>query len=367
MDSPALQKLHQMESRIDPARKEAFLAALTAETTRRTRQFITGVRAYQGAPQQSPPTAAPIIWHSGTTCLRDYNPGHSGLPVLLVIPSLINRFDILDLATDHSFLRWMAERGFRPLVIDWGSPGASEKTFGLTDYVIQRLVPALRTVLQSVRQQPIHLAGYCMGGLLAMALAQITPRDIRSLTLIATPWDFHKGYGDSRDGLSAMAPRLLEYLDSVNEMPVDMLQGLFAAQQPFKVLNKFMAFADLDINAPSAQRFIRLEDWLNDGVPLTGPVARACLADWFIGNKTAQGQWTIDGQIIDPLRLTMPGYVIAPGHDRIVPPQSTMALTELLPNATLQQPMMGHIGLMASQKAPQQVWSPLAAWLRKQS
>ena len=70
-----------------------------------------------------------------------------GRPVLFV-PSLINRHYILDLSESCSLMRWMAGRGIRPLLLDWGSTGPLERRFTLTDFVAGRLERALNAVLE---------------------------------------------------------------------------------------------------------------------------------------------------------------------------------------------------------------------------
>ena len=61
----------------------------------------------------------------------------------MFVPSLVNRAYVLDLAPGRSMLRWLAERGIRPVLLDWGWPGAAERSFTLTDYVAGRLERAL--------------------------------------------------------------------------------------------------------------------------------------------------------------------------------------------------------------------------------
>ena len=85
----------------------------------------------------------------------------------------------------------MAAQGFRPLVVDWDVPGEQENNFALTDYMTKRLTPILHFI-QSKHPAPVHVLGYCMGGLLALALAALRPERVKSLILMATPWDFHQ-------------------------------------------------------------------------------------------------------------------------------------------------------------------------------
>src|SRR3546814_6860749 len=90
---------------------------------------------------------------------------------VLVVPSLINRAYVLDLTAERSLLRWLAAHGLRPLLLDWGRPGAEERDFTLTDYIAGRLERAL-DALRAEEAAPPVLLGYCMGGLLALGLAR---------------------------------------------------------------------------------------------------------------------------------------------------------------------------------------------------
>ena len=130
-------------------------------------------------------------------------------------------------------------------------------------------------------------------------------------------------------------------------------------------MTKFIDFAGLDPDSIDARHFVLCEDWLNDGVPLTAPVARDCLTGWYGDNLPGRLMWKIDNTLIDPRRLSMPAYVVAPGKDRIVPPESAIPLAKLLPHAALHEPMTGHIGMIASPRAPQQIWGPWFNWLDK--
>ncbi len=339
----------------------AFWAALNTEALNRARRFIAGMTSYSRHPAQRDAPEAPVIWQQGTTQLRDYNPTQPQAPILLVIPSLINRFDILDLDFAPSFLRTLAAAGFRPLVIDWNEPGAEEKDFTLNDYV--RRLLAVVDDLGHKQPIPIHLIGYCMGGVLALALATLRTASVNTLTLLATPWDFHAADPVMAQSLGALGKAWEPLLKQTGLMPVDLLQFLFAQLQPFHVVEKFMSFAAMRDESLEARQFVLVEDWLNNGPPLAHKVARECWQEWYGDNKLARLGWKMDGYVIDPRRLSMPSYVVVPGRDRIVPPESALPLAKLLPHATLHEPMIGHIGMMASRQASQQVWKPLLHWL----
>ena len=124
------------------------------------------------------------------------------LKPILVIPSLINRSYILDLSEQNSFMRHLGEKlsdqGYAPFLLDWGAPGPIEYQYNLADYVKIPLSQALKTLTDWSRDgnadhgtQPITVIGYCMGGVLALALALRNPQVIKNLVLLATPWNFH--------------------------------------------------------------------------------------------------------------------------------------------------------------------------------
>jgi polyhydroxyalkanoate synthase subunit PhaC len=352
-----------LAARLGPGPNPDFERALADEIVKRGRRFIGGIKTYRHHPVRRNLAAMPIVWQAGTTVLRDYNPSAPHLPVVLVVPSLINRFDILDLDRDHSFLHALAERGLRPLVVDWDSPGDQEKDFALADYVEKRLDPILDFV--TAENQTCNLIGYCMGGNLALAMAILKPEKIRSLTLLATPWNFHQPDALLGPQFKHFAAQMEPYLQTLGYLPAEIVQSLFAGFQPTHVVTKFIEFSAFDPASAEARHFVLLEDWLNDGVPLTANVARECLKDWYGDNRPGKIEWRIGGKTVDPRVLTMPSYVVVPGKDRIVPPESALPLAKLLPQSTLHEPMMGHIGMIASEKAPSQVWKPFMSWLEK--
>jgi poly(3-hydroxyalkanoate) synthetase len=345
-----------------PDAAAALQRTITARAIERARQHIAAIRLYQLHPACRILPDPPVLWQEGTTRLLDYGAGQ-GAP-LLVIPSLINRAHILDLDHNHSFLRFLARSGLRPLLVDWGEPGESERDFTISDYVnrLQRVCDAgygLRAAGKTKKHNnntALPVLGYCMGGNLALALAVLRPELVRSLTLMATPWDFspqHYGHAITEETLQ----RLLPLIGHLGYLPIDALQSLFAAFQPEQLLTKFRRFAALEWDSAAARRFVLVEDWLNDGIPLVKAVAEECLAGWYGLNLPGQLQWRVGGQIIDPRRITMPTQIIFSTKDKIVPPGSALPLARLLPQAELCQSELGHVGLMASERAPSEVWA----------
>lgn len=181
----------ELQSDLAAANPEALGRAVITEGLRRLDTLLTGIEKYRHHPWRRDVADPPTVWSEGSTVLRDY--GGVGPPVLF-IPSLINRGYILDLSERHSLLRWLAGQGVNPWLVDWGYPGEAERRFGLDDYIAGRLDHALDAVAE-LTGGPVALAGYCMGGLLALALAQRRRAQVTGLALLATPWDFHAGDG----------------------------------------------------------------------------------------------------------------------------------------------------------------------------
>ncbi len=359
-----------LQKRLEKSDPEAFAESLAAEARVRARALLDGILAYRRHPYTRNLPPVPEVWAEGSTRLFDYGTaqgagqtGTDDIPVL-VVPSLINRAYILDLDQDNSLLRWLAARGLRPYLVDWDRPGPAERGFTLTDYIAGRLEGALDAVCARHRARPL-LLGYCMGGLLALALAQRRRDDLAGLALLATPWDFQAEPAQ----LGALTAAIMAWspvLDTLGELPVDAIQALFASIDPLQVARKFTAFSRLDPASRQAAMFVALEDWLNDGVPLVAPVARECLLGWYTENTPAKGRWRVAGRQVDPGALDLPSLCLVPARDRIVPPASAAALGKAIPGAKLMRPAAGHIGMIVSGPAKERVWEPLAEWLRSQ-
>ncbi|HVZ10103.1 alpha/beta fold hydrolase [Rhodopila sp.] len=370
----------------------AFSAEVVAETLRQDALLIEGIAAYRRHPYRRTLADPPAVWAEGGSRLLDYGmagggmtggdmtgggmagggkagggkPGGGkagGVPAVFV-PSLVNRAYVLDLMEGGSMLRWLAQHGVRPLLLDWGWPGEAERRFTLTDYVAGRLERALGYAA-SFTGGPTVLVGYCMGGTLAVAAAQRRPDLVRGLGLLAAPWDFHAGDAEQAAQVAAMLPLLEPAMALGNALPVDLLQSLFALLDPWGVAGKYRSFARLPQDGRRARLFVALEDWLNDGIPLAAEVTRACLRDWYGANTPFRGDWRIAGLAVEPRAVTMPAFVAVPAQDRIVPPGAARPLARLIPRAELHEPAAGHIGMAAGSRAETALWQPLAAWIAR--
>lgn len=357
------------------ANPDAFREVVQAAAFGRLTRFLRAVDGYRHHPYRRPFADPPIAWQHGSTRLLDYsrapeaqggtgsgNGGGGTGPALLIAPSLVNRGYVLDLMPERSLMRALAADGFRPYLIEWGTPGAAEAGIDLDGYILDRLGQCLDTVRDATGTKPV-LVGYCMGGLLALALALRRQDELSGLALLATPWDFHAdGGSQSRLAAGLMGP-WFPLFEAMGGLPVDVLQIFFASLDPLLALKKFLAFSDCEPDSERAQAFVALEDWLNDGVTLPAAVARTCVLGWYGENTPARGTWQVGGAPVRPRDITLPTLAVVPKKDRIVPPASANALAQDIPGAHILTPPAGHIGMVVGGQRRTHLWQPLADWI----
>lgn len=340
-------------------------AVLAVEGQAKITAMMAGIEQYHQHPYTRSACKHVLIWSNGNISLRDGAPNLPvAAPIVLLVPSLVNKSYILDLMPGRSFLVALADAGIRPLLVDWDVPGENEKNYQVEDYVLGILGQILDHIQTYHPESDIHLAGYCMGGTLSVALAQYRQTDIASLIAIATPWNFHEDLGQAAKGFLKNEALWSTILNGFDELPVDILQAFFASLDPNLCLNKFSNFSKIDPQSDRANVYVALEDWLNDGVPLAGHVAQACFVDWYGNNLPVTGKWKVGPDYIRPEKITIPSMIAIPKADRIVPPASAMALALQLPNAHIRNVGSGHIGMMVGGGARQGLWQDVIDWVR---
>lgn len=340
--------------------------AAAAEAAKRLKDMITGIERWQTHPHVRRLPDPPALWRAGAARLLDYRP--EGGPAVLVVPSLVNRAQVLDLHLQRSLLRWLAAKGLRPLLLDWGDPGPEERGFDLSAYWRDRLIPAARAARAAAG--PLATLGYCMGGAFAAALAQHRPDLCRRLVLIGAPWDFARldGFGAALAQLAARgdpagaAARIEALGRAFGAVPTDALQLAFALIDPTLAQRKFRRFAHLP-EGLDAELFVATEDWLNHGPPLAAPSARDLTLHWYAENRPVRGLWRLDGAPVGPAAIRVPVLAFCSRTDRIAPPACAEPLPRAIPGARIQRPAAGHVGMIVGGRARTEVWTPLAEFL----
>ena len=343
--------------------------ALASEAKNRASDFLSGLLRYVETPYSRKVKEPPVIWRKGNARILDYGLGKTAgdpRPVVLFVPSLINRYYILDLEEERSLLRYLASQGLYPLVLDWDKPGKFEVDFNCADYITEILTPAV-DFLAKTSGQKITLIGYCMGGILALAAAQLKNKQVSALALLATPWNFHCRQFKPFVVDNRWLPMIESATSAQKQLSADIIQSLFYMTDPWVFETKFRRFAGLDPDSRAAQDFVALERWVNDGVPMTSHVARDCLVEWAQKNAVASGKWQVAKEVIEPKKIKVPTFIAMPQNDHVVPRDCAMPLAEALSKAEVIHPSAGHVGMIVGGRAKKELWEPLVQWVKSQT
>ncbi|WP_239016964.1 alpha/beta fold hydrolase [Sphingomonas ginkgonis] len=305
---------------------------------------LEGLRRYQTAPDPPEPPRRPIARDLAGSALRDV--GGAGPPLVLV-PSLINPPDVLDLDPDVSLAADLAARGHRVFLLDWG-PAEPRLGLDVAAHVEQRLVPLLRTF-----DQPPALLGYCLGGTMALAAAQLT--SVRCTATLAAPWNFSAYPEPVRRGLESLVEAAGAMAEQLRRLPMEVLQTGFWGLDPARVVAKFAGFAQAERGSLAADRFVRLERWANAGEPLPLPAAKQLVHDLFARDATGRGRWQVGGQTIHA-QLPVPALHFTALDDRIAPAAAA-------PPGPQIGVKTGHVGLVIGRRGLAEVRPRLADFL----
>jgi polyhydroxyalkanoate synthase subunit PhaC len=327
------------------------------------RRAFAGLSRYQEAARPGRPPAPRVAASVQNTRLLHYgteNPLKTDIsqavttriPVVF-IPSLINPPTVLDLSEEQSMLRYLAGRGHDPWLIDWGMPEADETALDLAGHIEQKLQPLIAGI-----GRPVMLAGYCLGGTLALGLASVLP--VAAVVTIASPWNFDGFPSDTSEQIGRLWNDAKPVCARLGYVPMEVLQSGFWSLDPARTIRKYAAFGEMEPGSHAEGAFLALEDWANEGPPLTYAAGVELFEQLYTANATGLGKWFIGGRCFTPSALSCPTLSIASQTDRIVPAASSPALAE---NWSLH---LGHVGMIVSGRAREMLWDPLSEWLSKQ-
>ena len=291
------------------------------------RDALAGLKAYEGAERPAAPAPRPEVARIGGARLRDH--GGAGPPAVL-IPSLINPPHILDLDPQVSLADAIAGMGRRALLLDWGAAG-ERSGLNVAGHIETILLPLLREL-----GEPPALIGYCLGGTMALAAANVTPCE--RVATLAAPWHFGLYPEPSRAALAATWAQARASAQVLGALPMEVLQASFWSLDPERTVAKFAKFGRLDPASPEARRFIQLEDWANEGEPLPFPAAQELIEDLFARDLPGTGQWHVAGTAVS-YQLDLPLLHLTAAEDRIAPAATA-------PRGPAQSFAAGHVGMV---------------------
>ncbi len=317
-----------------------------------------------------PPAIAPtphVIAHRENKLrLLHYQPRPAGLafptPILLV-PSLINRHYVLDLAPGKSLVQHLVGQGHDVWCVDWGTPGPEDRYLDFDDYAGRYLGRCLRIAARSSRGGKAHLLGYCMGGMFTVAHAAVDQRYVASLIALAAPVRFED------DGLLARWTESPDFdvdalAEATGNVPWQLLQGSFNLLRPTLPLTKLVGVIDRADKDGFLDGFAALEAWANDNVSVPGAFYRTYIDKLYRGDAFVRGGLSVRGRPVRLGAITIPTLTIAFEQDTIAPVENCAALHELVgsKDRKLLRLQGSHVGSVVSRRAASGVWAEISAW-----
>jgi polyhydroxyalkanoate synthase len=283
---------------------------VSASDPRLAADALAGLRAYEQAPRRERPPPKPEVARVRGAALRDH--GGNG-PLAVLVPSLINPPRILDLDAEVSLTRAIAQMSRRALLLDWGS--ADERSeLSVAGQIEELLLPLLRNI-----GEPVALIGYCLGGTMAIAAANLI--EVERLITLAAPWKFVRYPASSHKALQDMWRHSESAAKALGALPMEVLQAAFWSLDPGRTVRKFAEFGRLDPATAEARRFVELEEWANEGEPLPYAAAKELVEDLFGMDMPGSGVWQVGGRAVFD-QLGIPTLHLTAERDLIAPPQT---------------------------------------------
>ena len=272
-------------------------------------------------------TPGKVIFQNELMQLIQYEPSTENVlrTPLLIVPPWINKFYILDLKPEKSFIKWCVDQGISVFVISWINPDKSLRAKTWEDYMKQGPLAAMDAIERVTGEMKVHTMGYCVGGtLLATTLAWLADKRrvrVTSATFLAAQVDFsHAG----------------DLLVFVDEDQVSAIERDMQASGVLEGAKMAMAFNMLRSNdliwsyvvsnylkgqQPSA---FDLLHWNSDATRMPAANHSYYLRNCYLENRLSSGTMVLDNTLLDLSKVKVPVYNLATREDHIAPAESVL-------------------------------------------
>src|SRR5579872_4464581 len=306
--------------------------------------------------------------------LRHYYPETSepGPPILLVPPMML-RAEIYDVAPSTSAVGILHEHGADPWVVDFGAPereeGGLERT--LADHVLA--VSDAVDLVQALTGADVHLAGYSQGGMFCyQAAAYRRSAGLCSLITFGSPVDTRAGvpFGLPEQFAAGAADLLADRFRGW-ALPAWASRTGFRLLDPVKSVRSQLDFLlqlhDREALLPRERqrRFLEADGW----VAWPGPAMADFLRQFVAHNRMLEGGFVIEDRMVTLADITCPILYVVGTVDEIAPASGVRAVSQAAPRAEVHELSLpaGHFGLVVGSKAKTVTWPAVAEWARWRS
>jgi polyhydroxyalkanoate synthase subunit PhaC len=272
-------------------------------------------------------TPGKVIFQNDLMQLIQYTPTTENVlrTPLLIVPPWINKFYILDLKPEKSFIKWAVDQGLTVFVISWVNPDKTlgQKTF--EDYMKEGPLTAIDVIEQVTGEMKVHTAGYCVGGtLLASTLAWLAEKRrqrVTSATFFAAQVDFSHA-GDlmvfvDEDQISALE-RDMQACGVLEGTKMAMAFNMLRSND---LIWSYVVSNYLKGQPPSA---FDLLHWNSDATRMPAANHSYYLRNCYLENRLSAGTMVLDNTLLDLSKVMVPVYNLATREDHIAPAESVL-------------------------------------------
>jgi polyhydroxyalkanoate synthase len=276
---------------------------------------------------------------------------------VLLVPSLINRWYVLDLGPGRSLIEWLAAQGHEVFCIDWGTPGDEDRYLTWDDFAGSYVGRAVRIASRFGRSGDVHVLGYCLGGTLATSYVAAFPERVASLLALAAPIDFEHA------GIMAQWTRTPTFdvaalIEAFGNVPWQLMQASFQLLKPTLTATKTVALLDRAWDDEFLEGFLATERWGTDNVSFPGACYARYITELYRENRLVRGGFTVAGRSAELSQIRCPVLALAFEDDHIVPLACAAPLVDRVASREKRLVVQrgGHVGAVVSKKAADRLW-----------
>ncbi|MEM1318988.1 MAG: class III poly(R)-hydroxyalkanoic acid synthase subunit PhaC [Bacteroidota bacterium] len=307
-----------------------------------------------------------VVWEDGKVKLFHFR--RETAPVartpVLVSYALVNRWEMMDLQPNRSFIRKLLSEGIDVYIIDWGYATRLDRYKTMEDYILGNINDCVDFVRKRHDMEQINLLGVCQGGTFSLIYSSLFPEKIKNLITLVTPVEF-----DIDEGLLFQWAKDMDVdalVDGFNGViPGDFLNTGFDLLKPMGKVRKYFALPTTTRDKSKLMNFLRMEKWVADSPDQAGETYRCFIKEMYQQNKLIKGEFKLDGHPVDLSKITMPILNIYAKSDHIVPPAATKPINDVVgsKDKELLEFPGGHIGVFVGGRSQKLLTPAIAKWL----